>query len=112
MDILDEVRQVISKTLNVPVDRLAPESRLEELGAESLDVIEIVSARPESQPVEDMRYLPVGSWRGNRRPRQRRRCEEGGGACQNGAAEHRAAPYARVGLFFYSNMRPRIPAIT
>src|SRR5262245_54311201 len=37
-----EVRRVISKILNIPADRLAPESRLDELGAESLDVIEIV----------------------------------------------------------------------
>jgi acyl carrier protein len=40
--IIDDVRTIIAKSLNIPVDRLTPDSRLEELGAESLDVIEIV----------------------------------------------------------------------
>jgi acyl carrier protein len=42
MEIVDEVRQVIAKTLKVPVDQLALDTRLEDIGAESLDVIEIV----------------------------------------------------------------------
>jgi acyl carrier protein len=42
MNIMDEVRHVISNTLKVPIDQLKPESRLDDLGAESLDVIEIV----------------------------------------------------------------------
>ena len=42
MEIVDEVRQVIAKTLKIPVDRLALDTRLEDIGAESLDVIEIV----------------------------------------------------------------------
>jgi acyl carrier protein len=40
--IIDDVRSIIAKSLNIPVERLTPETRLEELGAESLDVIEIV----------------------------------------------------------------------
>jgi acyl carrier protein len=42
MEIVDEVRQVIAKTLKIPADQLAPDTRLEDIGAESLDVIEIV----------------------------------------------------------------------
>jgi acyl carrier protein len=42
MDIMDEVRTVIANTLKVPIDQLKPDSRLDDLGAESLDVIEIV----------------------------------------------------------------------
>ena len=33
---------IIAKSLNIPVERLTPDTRLDELGAESLDVIEIV----------------------------------------------------------------------
>ena len=42
MEIVDEVRQVIAKTMKIPVDQLALDTRLEDIGAESLDVIEIV----------------------------------------------------------------------
>jgi acyl carrier protein len=42
MEIVDEVRQIIAKTLKIPVDELKPDSRLDDIGAESLDVIEIV----------------------------------------------------------------------
>jgi acyl carrier protein len=40
--VIDDVRAIIAKSLNIPVERLTPDSRLDELGAESLDVIEIV----------------------------------------------------------------------
>jgi acyl carrier protein len=42
MEIVDEVRQVIAKTLKIPADQLASDTRLDDIGAESLDVIEIV----------------------------------------------------------------------
>jgi acyl carrier protein len=42
LEVLDDVRAIISKSLNIPIERLTPEARLDELGAESLDVIEIV----------------------------------------------------------------------
>jgi acyl carrier protein len=42
LDVIDEVRAIIAKSLNIPVERLTKDSRLDELGAESLDVIEIV----------------------------------------------------------------------
>ena len=42
MEIADEVKQVISKTLNIPAEQLKGETRLEDLGAQSLEVIEMV----------------------------------------------------------------------
>ena len=42
MEIVDDVRQIIAKTLKIPVDRLSAETRLQDVGAQSLDVIEIV----------------------------------------------------------------------
>jgi acyl carrier protein len=40
--VIDDVRTIIAKSLNIPIERLTPDTRLDELGAESLDVIEIV----------------------------------------------------------------------
>jgi len=45
--IIDDVRSIIAKSLNISADQLTPETRLDELGAESLDVIEIVFALEE-----------------------------------------------------------------
>lgn len=42
MAVIDDVRAIIAKSLNIPIERLTADSRLDELGAESLDVIEIV----------------------------------------------------------------------
>lgn len=42
MDIIDDVRSIIAKSLKIPVERLTSDARLDELGAKSLDVIEIV----------------------------------------------------------------------
>ena len=42
MAVIDDVRAIIAKSLNIPIERLTPDSRLDELGAELLDVIEIV----------------------------------------------------------------------
>jgi acyl carrier protein len=42
LEIIDDVRSVIAQSLKIPVDRVTPDTRLEELGVESLDVIEIV----------------------------------------------------------------------
>jgi acyl carrier protein len=45
--IIDDVRSIVAESLKIPVERLTPDTRLEELGAESLDVIEIVFALEE-----------------------------------------------------------------
>jgi acyl carrier protein len=42
MDVADEVKAVIAKELKLPVAELTDERKLLDLGAESLDVIEIV----------------------------------------------------------------------
>lgn len=42
MEIIDDVRSIIAKSLKMPVEQLTPDKRLDELGVESLDVIEIV----------------------------------------------------------------------
>ena len=42
MEVIDDVRSIIAKSLKIPVERLTPDSRLDDMGAESLDVIEIV----------------------------------------------------------------------
>jgi acyl carrier protein len=49
--IIDDVRSIIAKSLNIPVEQLTPEKRLDELGAESLDVIEIVFALEEKYDI-------------------------------------------------------------
>lgn len=47
MAIIDDVRSIVAESLKIPVERLTPDTRLEELGVESLDVIEIVFALEE-----------------------------------------------------------------
>jgi acyl carrier protein len=49
--IIDDVRSIIAKSLNIPAEQLTPEKRLDELGAESLDVIEIVFALEEKYDI-------------------------------------------------------------
>jgi len=44
MDVLKDVKQIISKQFGVPFEQLSPESRLEAIGVESLDIIEIIFA--------------------------------------------------------------------
>ena len=42
MAVADDVIAIISRSLKIPVEQLTPNKRLDELGAESLDVIEIL----------------------------------------------------------------------
>ena len=49
--IIDDVQTIIAESLKIPVERLKPETRLDELGAESLDVIEIVFALEEKYDI-------------------------------------------------------------
>ena len=44
MDVLKDVKQIISKQVGVPVHQLSSDSRLEGIGVESLDIIEIIFA--------------------------------------------------------------------
>jgi acyl carrier protein len=51
MNVLDDVKLIISKQIGVPFDQLSAESRLEVIGVESLDVIEIVFALEEKYKI-------------------------------------------------------------
>ena len=42
VETLDEVKRIIARSLRVPIEQLTDDTRLEDLGAESLDIIEIV----------------------------------------------------------------------
>jgi acyl carrier protein len=45
--IIDSVRQIISKELKIPLERLTPDTALQNIGVESLDLIEIIFALEE-----------------------------------------------------------------
>jgi acyl carrier protein len=45
--ITDEVMQIIAQELKIPLERLAPDTALQDLGVESLDLIEIIFALEE-----------------------------------------------------------------
>jgi acyl carrier protein len=47
VQVLDDVKLIISRQMAVPLDQLSSESRLEAIGVESLDVIEIIFALEE-----------------------------------------------------------------
>jgi acyl carrier protein len=49
--IIDDVTSIIANSLKLPVEKLTPETRLDDLGAESLDVIEIVFALEEKYDI-------------------------------------------------------------
>ncbi len=51
MNVLDDVKLIISKQIGVPFDQLSAESRLEVIGVKSLDVIEIVFALEEKYKI-------------------------------------------------------------
>jgi acyl carrier protein len=42
MDVIDEVRQAVAKALNIPATEIKSETRLDELGMNSLDVMEVI----------------------------------------------------------------------
>jgi acyl carrier protein len=41
-DILHEVQSIMANKLNVPIERLAPDTKVGDLGAESLDIILVI----------------------------------------------------------------------
>lgn len=47
MNMLEEVKAIIAKQVEVPVEQMTAETRLADVGIESLDVIEIVFALEE-----------------------------------------------------------------
>jgi acyl carrier protein len=42
VEILDEIKRIIAKDLRIPVEQLSDDTGLENLGADSMDIIEIV----------------------------------------------------------------------
>lgn len=48
MDIADEIKQVISRSLEIPLEKLTDEATLEDLGVPSIQVIELVFDLEES----------------------------------------------------------------
>jgi acyl carrier protein len=42
VEMLDEIKRIVSKRAEVPVEQVTPDTRLEDLGVGSLEVIEIV----------------------------------------------------------------------
>jgi len=51
-DVLNEVRHIISKHTPVGVEALTPETRLDEIGVESVDLVEIVFEIEEQFKIE------------------------------------------------------------
>jgi acyl carrier protein len=45
--VTDEVRRIIARELKIPLERLTPDTVLQDLGGESLDLIEIIFALEE-----------------------------------------------------------------
>ncbi len=50
--IVDQVTGIISKQLRIPIEQLTPTTPLQELGAESLDFIEIIFALEETFEID------------------------------------------------------------
>jgi acyl carrier protein len=48
----DQVKQVISKSLKIPIEQLTDSSTLEDFGAESIDIIELVFELEEKFDIE------------------------------------------------------------
>src|ERR1700761_5993498 len=44
MSVFGDVKDIIAKQVGIPADQLGPDSRLDAIGVESLDIIEIVFA--------------------------------------------------------------------
>ena len=51
MDVIDDVKLIISEQVGTPIERLSTDSRLEAIGVTSLDVIEIIFALEEKYKI-------------------------------------------------------------
>jgi len=52
MDIVDDVKQIVANSLKIPIEQLKGTSTLKDIGAESIDVIEIVYGLEEKFDVD------------------------------------------------------------
>ena len=89
MAIIDDVRSIIAQSLKIPVEKLAPETRLEDLGAESLDVIEIVFALEEKFDIA----IPLRADEATRLTKH----DAAGGAAPSPAGDGQDLPFSTVG---------------
>ena len=89
MAIIDDVRSIIAQSLKIPVEKLTPETRLEDLGAESLDVIEIVFALEEKFDIA----IPLRADEATRLTKT----NDGGGAAKLGQSGDQELPFSTVG---------------
>jgi acyl carrier protein len=87
--IIDDVRSIIAQSLKIPVEKLAPQTRLEELGAESLDVIEIVFALEEKFDIA----IPLRADEATRLAKH----DEPSGAATSSAGDGQDLPFSTVG---------------
>jgi acyl carrier protein len=87
--IIDDVRSIIAQSLKLPVEKLTPETRLEELGAESLDVIEIVFALEEKYDIA----IPLRADEATRLVQS----DAGGGAAKPSQGDGQDVPFSTVG---------------
>jgi acyl carrier protein len=87
--IIDDVRSIIAQSLKLPVEKLTPETRLEELGAESLDVIEIVFALEEKYDIA----IPLRADDATRLVKH----DEGGGQAKAEQSNGQDVPFSTVG---------------
>jgi acyl carrier protein len=87
--IIDDVRSIIAQSLKLPVEKLTPETRLEELGAESLDVIEIVFALEEKYDIA----IPLRADEATRLVQS----DGGGAAAKPARSDGQDVPFSTVG---------------
>jgi acyl carrier protein len=87
--IIDDVRAIIAQSLKLPVEKLTPETRLEELGAESLDVIEIVFALEEKYDIA----IPLRADEATRLTKS----DDGAGHAKSGQSSGQDVPFSTVG---------------
>jgi acyl carrier protein len=87
--IIDDVRSIIAQSLKIPVEKLTPETRLEDLGAESLDVIEIVFALEEKFDIA----IPLRADEATRLTKH----DAAGGVAASGAGDGQDLPFSTVG---------------
>ncbi len=90
MAIIDDVRSIIAKSLNIPAEQLTPDKRLDELGAESLDVIEIVFALEEKYDIA----IPLQGSDASRMSASGKSEDKSEGQDKSGSSE---LPFATVG---------------
>jgi acyl carrier protein len=66
--ITDEVGQIVSRELKIPLERLTPDTPLQDLGVESLDLIELIFALEDKFDISIPYNANVGTTAGKAGP--------------------------------------------